>query len=236
MPDIALNGRPYTRSWLFDGTTSYGTNAAIDYSTRSRLVLDLWFFVVTAPVNGFLCELSVNGGITNDCFYMYSNARTLIAGFKDVGGISAWQSARFPLNRWIHVSHCLDTNLASAGLRSQININGVVSGAAITTTSTGGGTFSNQPFFVGARGGTSLRLPAGTCIKDLRVSGPAQAITPDDVRGLYLDNALPSGFTLLNKWKGEDDGSTPGTAVDSAGGKNLTFTATTYSPAVPVRR
>lgn len=226
--------RPYTKSWLFNGTSSLLTNAGIDFSSQSRVIIDGFLRFETQPVNGMIVELSTDNNLINDGFYLYSNNAFLIGGYKDAGGICQWQTSKLALKQWYHFTIVIDRNLpATTG--SKIYINGVLSGAILTSTATTGGTFGNYPFYIGSRGGVLLRLPAGSLLKDVRISTKGTTVTAQDISEIY-QNAVPSSFTVLDEWLGEDTGATPATAVDTGTfGKNLTITNTLFSKDTPTK-
>lgn len=220
----------YTQSWALNGSTSYGTNAGIDYSAYNKLAFDFFIYRRLATGDSIVGELSTNYVSFTDSFGLISIAGPKIEfGWRDASGFCAWDSARIPTNEWVHVEGFMDRTVPS-NQGCKVYIRGILSGAQILSTSAGGGTFGNRAFYMGSRAGASLFTNG--LIKDLRICTFTGTYSTADAVSFYK-NAVPSNFTVLNRWLGEDAGTT---AVDSGSlGKNLTLSNVTYSPNVPCK-
>ena len=221
---------PFTKSWSFNGTSSGGSNAGIDFSAKNKIVVDAFVRLGANGANGVLAELTTNTNSFTDGFVL-SQATTnkITANYKDGSGYCSWTSATVPLNTWVHVLVVLDKTLSNTtGVK--IYINGVLSGANDIATAATGGFFGNRPFYVGARAGTSIFFSG--LMKNLRVHSFTGTFGASDAIAI-LQSTAPSNFTLLDKWVGEESGST---ATDTGSNlKDLTLSNVAYSTDAPCK-
>lgn len=233
MPRRAI--RPYTKSWQVNASTSLGTNAGIDYSPYSRLIVDFWYLRngAQASPGGVVIESSANPSAVNDAWSVFiSTAGQIQLFYHDASGTALWSSAVIPINRWVHLVCVFDKNLAVAS-SVKTYVDSVISGAITAATAASGGVFGNYVLNTFFRSGVAAMGPNGSKLKDLRIHTKSSTVTAQDVIDIY-NNAPPATMTKLNHWMGEDTGGTPGTAVDQGTlGKNLTITSTLFSPEVP---
>lgn len=219
----------FTKSWDLNGTTSYGTNAGIDYSAYQKLVIEC-SVLLDVPKSGdsVIAELSTNYGAVTDGFALIRlSAGKIEVGYRDGGGFSAWDSNEIQIGQWTHIIGVLDkTRVAAEG--AKVYVNSALSGALLLSTATTGGAFGNRAFYMGARAGTSLFTDGK--IKQLRIFTHTGTFNADDAKSLYT-NVIPAHFTKLNDWIGEDAGTT---ATDTGSLlKNLTLSNVTYSTRCP---
>jgi hypothetical protein len=219
--------RPYTKTWAFNGINSCASCAALNLSAYNKIAIDFFLKIDATTNNPMILELSANSAANNDCFYLDFNESAtysykLLAVQKVAAGYSGWASAQLHLRSFMHVILVMDRALPSA-TATKIYINGVVSGSSAASTADPTGNFGNRSFNVGARnGGASLQLRGN--IKDVRICTFTGSFIANDALSIY-QNIIPTNFTDLNRWLGED---AAGTATDSVGSTNLTLTNTTY--------
>lgn len=229
MPRMTISNR-FTKSWSFNGTSSSGTNAGIDYSANNKLVVSFFCYLTTrTPLTlQVIFELSTNANSVNDGFGIYRDTTNgdIYAAYHDAGGYSLWgvTSNSLPQRRWVHVSVVMDKTL-SAATGVKMYIDGVLTGANSLSTATTGGFFGNRAVYVGSRAGASSWFPGN--LKDMMIHSFTGTFSADDAKTLY-QLGTPTNCTLLDEWLGEDVSTT---AVDTGSKlKDLTLSNVTYEP------
>jgi len=137
----------------FDGSTSWMYMPELDMSASSAVTVCAGIYREALSAVQVYAELSANTNNNNGAFYMSAPQTSNNVGGLVKGTTSATLAvAETAPDKWVVT---VQGNLAAAsGTTASLRVNG----ATGTTSSTvlGGGTFGKYPFYVGARGGSSL--------------------------------------------------------------------------------
>jgi len=159
----------------------------------------------------------------------YISSPTEVQKFRTQKVVKKGSPRAIHLCGWRHACVVLDRSLTASFKACRTYIDGMLAGAVVSTTATVSGNFgSAYKLFFGARNSASLFYSGN--IKGLRISTPTNGWSDEDIIPIYVYDKLPSDFTLLNNWTGED-GLDPTT--DSEGGSNIDLTNVLYSSSTP---
>lgn len=164
MPVIQTDGAGHY-FLLFDGTDDFLQTAAINFSTTDKMTVAAGVRKATDTSYQAIVELAVNPTNTNGAFGLGANTATsdasrrtwasILSGttLNNLAGASIFAA---PITSVLGLQ--LDLAQSTAAAQQVLSVNGVEQAQTYSLPNAGSGNFSNNPVFIGRRGGTVQAL------------------------------------------------------------------------------